>query len=135
MNKNKKTFYITTPIYYPSGSLHIGHLFSTNLAWVIKNYKIKRNYDVKFLTGSDEHGQKIEKKAKELNMENKDYVDMQTNKFINLIIFFRKKIKMKFNNSGIKKVSQSIKEPHKQRVYAIYGVRFTTRTRRVLCCS
>lgn len=84
MNKNKKTFYITTPIYYPSGSLHIGHLFSTNLAWVIKNYKTKMNYDVKFLTGSDEHGQKIEKKAKELKMENQAYVDMQTNKFVDL---------------------------------------------------
>ena len=84
MNKNKKTFYITTPIYYPSGSLHIGHLFSTNLAWVIKNYKTKMNYDVKFLTGSDEHGQKIEKKAKELKMDNQAYVDMQTSKFIDL---------------------------------------------------
>lgn len=83
-NKERKTFYITTPIYYPSGNLHIGHLYSTTLAWVIKNYKSKCGYDVKFLTGSDEHGQKIEQKAKEAKMEPQEYVDMQTKKFINL---------------------------------------------------
>lgn len=80
--KNKKTFYITTPIYYPSGNLHMGHLYSTTVAWVIKNYKEKMGYDVKFLTGSDEHGQKIQKKAIELKMETQDYVNLQTSKFI-----------------------------------------------------
>lgn len=80
--KNKKTFYITTPIYYPSGNLHIGHLYSTTLAWSIKNFKEKEGYDVKFLTGSDEHGQKIELKAKEFNMAPQEYVNMQTQKFI-----------------------------------------------------
>ena len=83
-NTNKKTFYITTPIYYPSGNLHIGHFYATTIAWVLKNYKKKMNYDVKFLTGSDEHGQKIEKKAKENNMEPQNYVDIQTDKFIQL---------------------------------------------------
>ena len=81
---NKKTFYITKPIYYPSGNLHIGHLYSTTIAWVLKNYKSKKGYDVKFLTGSDEHGLKIEKKAQEIKMEPQKYVDMQTNKFIEL---------------------------------------------------
>ncbi len=82
--KNKKTFYITTPIYYPSGDLHIGHLYSTTVAWVLKNYKAKQGYNVKFLTGSDEHGQKIEKKAAEFKMKPQDYVDMQTSKFVDL---------------------------------------------------
>ncbi|UVD81952.1 methionine--tRNA ligase [Mycoplasma iguanae] len=80
----QKTFYITTPIYYPSGDLHIGHLYTTTIAWVIKNYKKMMGYDVKFLTGSDEHGQKIAKKAAELKMSEQDYVDMQVEKFVQL---------------------------------------------------
>lgn len=83
-NNNKKTFYITTPIYYPSGNLHIGHLYTTTIAWVLKNYKKKMNYDVKFITGSDEHGQKIEKKAKEANLDCQKYVDLKSAKFLEL---------------------------------------------------
>ncbi len=79
---NKKTCYITTPIYYPSGNLHLGHLYSTTVAWVLKNYKIKMGYDVMFSTGSDEHGQKIEKKANELKIAPQKYVDMQSNVFV-----------------------------------------------------
>ncbi|WP_029512910.1 methionine--tRNA ligase [Mycoplasmopsis iners] len=71
----KKTFYITTPIYYASGPLHIGHLYCTIMAWTIANYKKTQNYDVKFLTGSDEHGQKIANKAKAQNLEPKQFVD------------------------------------------------------------
>lgn len=82
--KENKTFFITTPIYYPSGDLHIGHLYSTTIAWVLKNFKKKMGYDVKFLTGSDEHGQKIEKKSNEAKMSPQDYVDMQSNKFVEL---------------------------------------------------
>ena len=52
--RKNKTCFVTTPIYYPSGNLHIGHLYSTTIAWAIKNYKLKKGYDVKFLTGSDE---------------------------------------------------------------------------------
>ncbi|WP_041594005.1 methionine--tRNA ligase [Mycoplasma crocodyli] len=74
MNK-KKTFYITTPIYYASGNLHIGHLYTTTLAWSIANYKKLNGYDVKFLTGSDEHGQKIFLKANEANVKPQKYVD------------------------------------------------------------
>lgn len=84
MENKKKTFYITTPIYYPSGNLHIGHLYTTSLAWVLKNYKKKMNYDVMFITGSDEHGQKIEKKAKEAKMDCQQYVDEKSTKFLEL---------------------------------------------------
>ena len=59
-----KTFYITTPIYYPSASLHIGHAYCTVATDAIARFKRQRSYDVFFLTGSDEHGQKIERKAK-----------------------------------------------------------------------
>lgn len=60
----KKTFYVTTPIYYPSGNLHIGHVYTTTLARTLANYKELMGYDVKFLTGADEHGQKFNKKQK-----------------------------------------------------------------------
>ncbi len=71
----KKTFYITTPIYYPSASLHIGHALTTVMADAMSRYKKMNDYDVYFLTGSDEHGQKIERTAKENNMATKAYVD------------------------------------------------------------
>ena len=75
MSENKKTFYITTPIYYPSGKLHIGHAYSTVAGDAIARYKRMRGYDVMYLTGTDEHGQKIQKKAKENNLSPKEYVD------------------------------------------------------------
>ncbi|MCP4336673.1 MAG: methionine--tRNA ligase [Mycoplasma sp.] len=78
---NKKTFYITTPIYYPSGKLHIGHAYTTSLAWVIRNFKRLNGYDAKMLTGSDEHGQKIQKKSKENNKTEQEYVDTMTSMF------------------------------------------------------
>lgn len=71
----KKTFYITTPIYYPSDKLHIGHSYCTVATDTMARYKRMRGYDVKFLTGTDEHGQKIEKIAKEKGVSPKDYVD------------------------------------------------------------
>jgi len=70
-----KTFYVTTPIYYPSGNLHIGHVYTTTLAYTLANYKKLAGYDVKFLTGADEHGQKIELKAKEQKLSPQEYVD------------------------------------------------------------
>ncbi|MDF2865904.1 MAG: metG [Clostridia bacterium] len=73
MQNNK--FYITTPIYYPSGNFHVGHCYCTVVADVIARYNRLIGKDVFFLTGTDEHGQKIERKAKDLNMEPKDYVD------------------------------------------------------------
>ena len=59
----KPTFYITTPIYYPSDKLHIGHSYTTVAADAMARYKRLQGYDVMFLTGTDEHGQKIERKA------------------------------------------------------------------------
>ncbi|NLA76244.1 MAG: methionine--tRNA ligase, partial [Clostridiales bacterium] len=72
---DKKTFYITTPIYYPSDKLHIGHGYTTVAADAAARYKRMRGYDVFFLTGTDEHGQKIEDKAKEAGVSPKAYVD------------------------------------------------------------
>ncbi len=71
----KPTFYITTPIYYPSDKLHIGHAYSTVAADAIARYKRQTGYDVYFLTGSDEHGQKIERKAAQNGVTPKKYVD------------------------------------------------------------
>lgn len=71
----KKTFYVTTPIYYPSGNLHIGHTYTTVAADAIARYKRFTGYDVRFLTGTDEHGEKIQKKAQEMNMAPKEYLD------------------------------------------------------------
>ena len=63
---NNKKYYITTPIYYPSANFHIGHCYTTIIADSIARFKRLQGYDVFFLTGSDEHGLKIENKAKEL---------------------------------------------------------------------
>ncbi len=70
-----KTYYITTPIYYPSDKLHIGHTYCTVAADTMARYKRLRGYDVMFLTGTDEHGQKIEKVAKEHGKTPIEYVD------------------------------------------------------------
>ncbi len=70
-----KKFYISTPIYYPSDKLHIGHTYSTVQADCMARYKRFRGYDTFFLTGTDEHGQKIEDKAKEAGVTPKEYVD------------------------------------------------------------
>ena len=72
---DKKTFYISTPIYYPSDKLHIGHTYSTVAADTMARYKRFQGFDTFFLTGTDEHGQKIEDKAKEAGVTPKEYVD------------------------------------------------------------
>ena len=72
---DKKTFYITTPIYYPSGNPHIGHCYTTVACDSIARYKRMQGYDVMFLTGTDEHGLKIEQKAAEKGVTPKEYVD------------------------------------------------------------
>ena len=71
---NKK-FYITTPIYYPSANFHIGHCYTTIIADAIARYKRLCGYDVFYLTGTDEHGQKIQKKAIEVGVKPQEYVD------------------------------------------------------------
>lgn len=70
-----KTFYITTPIYYPSDKLHIGHSYTTVAADAMARYKRLKGYDVMFLTGTDEHGQKIQRIAEEKGITPKEYVD------------------------------------------------------------
>ena len=80
----KKSFYITTPIYYPSAKLHIGHAYCTTIADSIARYKRLSDFDVFFLTGSDEHGQKIEQKAQEQGVTPIEYVDKIVAGFQNL---------------------------------------------------
>lgn len=71
----KHTFYITTPIYYPSDNLHIGHSYCSTAADTMARFKKMTGYDVFFLTGTDEHGQKIERKARDAGVTPKEYVD------------------------------------------------------------
>ena len=71
----KNTYYISTPIYYPSDKLHIGHTYCTVAADVLARYKRLQGLDVLFVTGTDEHGQKIEQKAKEAGLSPKEFVD------------------------------------------------------------
>ena len=72
---DQKKFYITTPIYYPSDKLHIGHTYCTVATDAMARYKRLQGYDVMFLTGTDEHGQKIEQKAKEAGVTPQQFVD------------------------------------------------------------
>ncbi|AHM55535.1 methionyl-tRNA synthetase MetG [Peptoclostridium acidaminophilum DSM 3953] len=72
---SNKTFYVTTPIYYPSGKLHIGHTYTTVAADAIARFKRFTGYDVRFLTGTDEHGQKIQKTAEAQGLEPQAYLD------------------------------------------------------------
>ena len=72
---NGEKYYITTPIYYPSGNPHIGHCYTTTACDSIARYRRMQGYDVMFLTGTDEHGQKIEQKANEKGLTPKEYVD------------------------------------------------------------
>ena len=71
----KQTYYITTPIYYPSANLHIGHTYCTVMADAMARFKRLQGYDVMFLTGTDEHGQKIQTKAVEKGVTPQEYVD------------------------------------------------------------
>lgn len=73
--EQKKKFYITTPIYYPSDNLHIGHAYCSTAVDSMARFKKMTGYDTYFLTGTDEHGQKIERKAKEKGVTPKEYVD------------------------------------------------------------
>ena len=72
---DKKTFYVTTPIYYPSDNLHIGHAYCSVAADTLARFKKLTGYDVYFLTGTDEHGQKIERRAKEAGVTPQAFVD------------------------------------------------------------
>lgn len=71
----KKPYYITTPIYYPSNKLHIGHTYCTVATDAMARYKRLQGFDVMFLTGTDEHGQKIEIRAQEAGVTPQEFVD------------------------------------------------------------
>jgi methionyl-tRNA synthetase len=79
----KKTYYITTPIYYPSDKLHIGHSYTTVAADAMARFKRLTGYDVHFLTGTDEHGQKIERRAQEVGEDPQQFVD-------NIVVWIKK---------------------------------------------
>ena len=76
-----KNFYITTPIYYPSGNPHMGHAYSSIVADVFARFKKLEGYDVHFLTGTDEHGLKIQREAEK---KNKDFINFYNNLSKNL---------------------------------------------------
>jgi len=79
---DKKYFYITTPIYYASANLHIGHAYCEAVTDTIARYKRLRGYDVFFLTGADEHGEKIAQNAAKANMSCQEFVDKINGNFI-----------------------------------------------------
>ena len=79
-----KNFYITTPIYYPSGKPHMGHAYSSIVADVFARFKRIEGYEVLFLTGTDEHGQKIQKEAQKNKKDPKQFCDELSDKFLSL---------------------------------------------------
>ena len=84
MKQDRKIFYITTPIYYVNDVPHIGHAYTTVAADCLARYKRLKGYDVLFLTGTDEHGQKVEKAAKERGRTPKEHADLMVGNFKNL---------------------------------------------------
>ena len=82
--EEKKKFYITTPIYYPSGKFHIGTAYTETLVDCIKKYKELRGYDVFFMTGLDEHGQKIQTVAEKNGVSPQEFVDDMASKALEL---------------------------------------------------
>ena len=72
---NKKKAYITTPLFYPNSKLHVGHCYTLIIADCLKKFLINNSFDVKFTVGSDEHGQKIEKKANSMHINPQKFVD------------------------------------------------------------
>ncbi len=110
---NKNTFYITTPIYYPSGNAHIGHGYCTIATDAMARYKRLQGYDVMFLTGTDEHGQKIEITAAKHNVSPKEYVDKIVNQFKEL---------WNLLNISNDKFIRTTDEYHKKAVQKIFNV-------------
>ncbi|MDD4316585.1 MAG: methionine--tRNA ligase [Clostridia bacterium] len=110
----KQKFYITTPIYYPSGKWHLGTCYTTVVCDALARFKRMQGFDVFYLTGTDEHGQKIEKVAKAAAMPTKEYVDMQVNSLIKiwdlLNISYDKFIRTtdKYHEDAVKKIFQKL---------------------------
>ena len=107
----KDTFYITTPIYYPSGNLHIGHAYSTVAGDVIARYKRMQGYDVRYLTGTDEHGQKIQEKAQKAGKTELEYLDEMISGIKNLLS------KLEISNDDFIRTTE---ERHKQVVEKVF---------------
>ena len=95
---SKNSFYITTPIYYPSDNLHIGHAYCTTIADTVARYHRAKGEDVFFLTGSDEHGLKIQRKAAEKGITPIQYVDaivrLYCRKFMTRATFIKRIMKV-----------------------------------------
>lgn len=108
---SKKPFYITTPIYYPSGNPHIGHCYTTVACDSIARFKRMQGYDVMFLTGTDEHGLKIEQKAAEKDLTPKQFVDEIVAKFKSL---------WKYMNIGYDRFIRTTDDYHVETVQKIF---------------
>jgi methionyl-tRNA synthetase len=112
MQGKLKTFYLTTPIYYPSGNLHIGHAYTTVAGDAMARYKRMRGFDVMYLTGTDEHGQKIQRKAEEKGISPQQYVD----EIVDGIKDLWKKLDISYND-----FIRTTDERHKQIVEKIFA--------------
>jgi len=108
---NGEKYYITTPIYYPSGNPHIGHCYTTTACDSIARYRRMQGYDVMFLTGTDEHGLKIEQKAAELGVTPKQYVD-------DIVLIFKKL--WKFMNINYDRYIRTTDDYHVEAVQKIF---------------
>lgn len=111
MTEHKGTYYITTPIYYPSAKLHIGHTYCTVMADAMARFKRLSGYDVRFLTGTDEHGQKIEKCAEEAGITPQEYVDA----VVDTIVRLWSKMEISYDD-----FIRTTEERHKTRVQDIF---------------
>ena len=111
MTKTKGTYYITTPIYYPSSNLHIGHTYCTVMTDAMARFKRLCGYDVRFLTGTDEHGQKIQKAAQENGMTPQEHVD----KIVDGIKELWKTMEISYDD-----FIRTTEERHKKRVQNIF---------------
>ncbi|NWQ44526.1 methionine--tRNA ligase [Bacillus sp. EB106-08-02-XG196] len=112
MQGKLKTFYLTTPIYYPSGNLHIGHAYTTVAGDAMARYKRMRGFDVMYLTGTDEHGQKIQRVAAEKGISPQQYVD----EIVDRIKDLWKKLDISYND-----FIRTTDERHKQIVEKIFA--------------
>ena len=108
---DKKTYYITTPIYYSSGSFHLGHCYTTVICDAIARFKRMDNYDVFYLTGTDEHGQKVQQKAEAAGVKPKDYVDKLYEQIVDL---------WKVLNISYDKFIRTTDDYHEQTVQKVY---------------
>lgn len=112
----KPKYYITTPIYYPSAKLHIGHTYCTSIADSMARFKRLDGYEVMFLTGSDEHGQKIEQKAEESGVTPIEYVD-------NIVALFKQLWKeLNISNDDFIRTTE---ERHREVVQMLFSVLMT----------